>query len=59
MRKALNNCNTDITHKHPNYVARVVSEEGKIGRGHLDKFQDPEQQFPVIVTTSTHRSLIL
>jgi type I restriction enzyme R subunit len=52
MRKALNNCNIVITRKHPHYVARVVSEEGKIGRRHLDKFQDPEQQFPVIVTTS-------
>jgi type I restriction enzyme R subunit len=52
MRKALNNCNTDITRKHPNYVTRIVSEEGKIGLGHLSKFQDPEQPFPVIVTTS-------
>ena len=52
MRKALNNLNTDITQSHPNYVARVVSDEGKVGRGHLDKFQDPEQTYPVIVTTS-------
>jgi len=52
MRKALNNCNTDLTRQHPDYVARIVSEEGKIGRGHLDRFQDPEQPFPVIVTTS-------
>jgi type I restriction enzyme R subunit len=52
MRKALNNCNTDITRKHSNYVARVVSEEGKVGRRHLDKFRDPEQPYPVIVTTS-------
>jgi type I restriction enzyme R subunit len=52
MRKALNNCNTDITQKNPNYVARIVSEEGKVGRRHLDKFQDPEQPFPVIATTS-------
>lgn len=52
VRKALNNCNTDITHKHPNYVARVVWEEGKLGRTHLDRFRDPEQDFPVIVTTS-------
>jgi type I site-specific restriction endonuclease len=42
----------DITHKHPDYVARVVSEEGKVGRQYLDRFQDPEQEFPVIVTTS-------
>jgi type I restriction enzyme R subunit len=52
MRKALNNCNTDITPRHPDYVARIVSEEGKIGRRHLDRFQDPEQPFPVVVTTS-------
>jgi type I restriction enzyme R subunit len=52
MGKALNNCNQDITHKHPDYVARVVSEEGKVGRQYLDRFQDPEQKFPVIVTTS-------
>jgi len=52
MRKALINCNTDITRKHPNYVVRVVSDEGKVGRNYLDRFQDPEQDFPVIVTTS-------
>ena len=52
MRKALNNLNTDIAHKHPDYVARVVSDEGKVGRSHLDRFRDPEQDFPVIVTTS-------
>lgn len=52
MRKALNNCNTDITHQHADYVARVVSEEGKIGLRHLGRFQDPEQDLPVIVTTS-------
>jgi type I restriction enzyme R subunit len=52
MRKALNNCNLDIASKHSDYVARVVSEEGKIGRRHLDRFQDPEGEFPVIVTTS-------
>jgi len=52
MRKALINCNTDITRRQPDYVARVVSDEGKVGRRHLDNFQDPEQDFPVIVTTS-------
>jgi type I restriction enzyme R subunit len=31
---------------------RVVSDEGKYGRGHLDDFQDPEKKTPVIVTTS-------
>jgi type I restriction enzyme R subunit len=52
MRKALNNCNTDITRKHPDYVARVVSEEGKVGLRHLGRFQDPERDLPVVVTTS-------
>ena len=52
MRKALNNCNTDITRKHLDYVVRVVSDEGLVGRRHLDLFRDPEQKFPVVVTTS-------
>jgi type I restriction enzyme R subunit len=52
MCKILNNLNDDITRRHPDYVVRVVSDEGKVGRGYLDRFQDPEQTFPVIVTTS-------
>ena len=52
MRKALNNCNTDIVKDHPEYVVRVVSDEGSIGRGYLDRFMDPEKLVPVVVTTS-------
>ena len=52
MRKALNNLNADLTRIHPHYVERVVSDEGSVGRGHLDDFQDPEKQTPVILTTS-------
>jgi type I restriction enzyme R subunit len=52
MRTALINCNTDITQKHADYVVRIVSDEGKIGLHHLGRFQDPEQAFPVIATTS-------
>lgn len=52
MRKALINCNAEITRQHPDYVVRVVSDEGKVGRRHLDGFQDPEETYPVIVTTS-------
>jgi type I restriction enzyme R subunit len=37
-----------VTH----YVERVVSDEGSVGRGHLDDFQDPENPKPVILTTS-------
>jgi type I restriction enzyme R subunit len=52
MRNALAACNTDLMKQHPNYIARVVSDEGKVGRGHLDNFQDPEKDIPVILTTS-------
>ncbi len=52
MRNALARCNADAMRQHPNYVARVVSDEGSVGRGHLDDFQDPEKDVPVILTTS-------
>lgn len=52
MRLALHNANHDLTKEHPHYVARVVSDEKKVGRGHLDNFQDPEKDVPVILTTS-------
>src|ERR1019366_9201239 len=52
MRKALNNCNADLVKDHPDYVARVVSDEGKIGRGFLDRFTELESLVPAIVTTS-------
>jgi len=52
MRFALHKANHDLTKEHPHYVARVVSDEGKTGRGHLDDFQDPEKDVPVILTTS-------
>ncbi|MBI3165933.1 MAG: DEAD/DEAH box helicase family protein [Chloroflexi bacterium] len=52
MRKALNNLNADLSRIHVHYVERVVSDEGAVGRGHLDNFQDPEKEVPVILTTS-------
>ena len=52
MRRALNNLNTDLVQNHPDYVARVTSEEGKIGKGHLSRFQELETVSPVILTTS-------
>jgi type I restriction enzyme R subunit len=52
MVKAIRSCNTDITRDRADYVVRIVSDEGQIGRRHLDRFQDPERDFPVIVTTS-------
>jgi len=52
MRIALNNLNADLVRTQRDYVERVVSDEGSVGRGHLDNFQDPEKQTPVILTTS-------
>ncbi|MCX5904573.1 MAG: DEAD/DEAH box helicase family protein, partial [Proteobacteria bacterium] len=43
MRRALSNLNSDLVKQYPDYVCRVVSEEGTIGRGHLSR---------VILTTS-------
>src|SRR3990172_7443280 len=50
MRRALNNLNTDLVQQHPDYVCRITSEEGDIGRGHLSKFQELETLTPTIVT---------
>jgi type I restriction enzyme R subunit len=52
IRKALNNLNADLVKDYPDYVCRVVSDEGDIGRGHLSRFQELETESPVILTTS-------
>ena len=52
MRAALTKLNPDLMAQYPNYVCRVTSDEGDIGRGHLGRFQDVETQAPVILTTS-------
>jgi type I restriction enzyme R subunit len=52
MRRGLNNLNTDLIHQYPDYVCRVTSDEGGVGRGHLSNFQDVERRTPVILTTS-------
>lgn len=52
MRHALAKLNPDLLQQFPDYVCRVTSEEGDIGRGHLSRFQDLETTTPVILTTS-------
>jgi len=52
MRRALTNLNSDLVRQNPDYVCRVTSEEGDIGRGHLSNFQDVERPTPVVLTTS-------
>ncbi len=52
MRFALNNLNADLTQQYPDYVVRVTADEGRTGRGHLDRFMELETTTPTIVTTS-------
>ena len=52
MRRLLNNLNADLAKRHPDYVCRVTSDEGDIGKGHLGRFQELETDTPVILTTS-------
>ncbi len=52
MRRELNNRNADLVRDHPDYVCRVTADEGKIGAGHLSRFQELETLTPVILTTS-------
>lgn len=47
----------DMINKHkeikdPYYCVRVTSDEGKIGRGLLEKFQDNDKDIPTIITSS-------
>lgn len=52
MRMAINNHCAELAQRYPDYVVRIVADEGDIGRGHLSHFQDPEISTPAIVTTS-------
>lgn len=52
LRREISNLNTDLVQQYPDYVVRIVSEEGDIGKGHLGRFMDIDEPIPVVVTTS-------
>lgn len=52
MRGLVSNLNADLVIDNPDYVCRVTSDEGDIGKGHLSRFQDIETTTPVVLTTS-------
>jgi len=52
MRRILNNFDSELVRKYPNYVCRVTADEGVVGKGHLSDFQELETVTPVILTTS-------
>lgn len=51
-RRELSNLNSDLLQQYPDYIVRIVSEEGDVGKGHLSKFMDIDESIPVVVTTS-------
>ncbi|PIN89355.1 restriction endonuclease [Candidatus Pacearchaeota archaeon CG10_big_fil_rev_8_21_14_0_10_34_76] len=51
MRRALANENADLIKKNKKYVMRITGDDN-IGKKHIDKFIDPAEKYPVIVTTS-------
>lgn len=51
-RRELSNLNNDLVRQYPDYIVRIVSEEGDIGKGHLSRFMDIDEVIPVVVTTS-------
>ena len=50
--KALRNLNTDITKDNPDYITRITSDAGVVGKGHLDDFKDVEDKTHIIAVTS-------
>lgn len=51
MRQALVNENADLVKENGKYIMRITGDE-PTGKAELDNFIDPEQRYPVIVTTS-------
>ena len=51
MRQALVNQNADLCAEHRKYVMRITGDSPE-GKAELDPFINPEERFPVIVTTS-------
>lgn len=51
MRQALINENPDLISENRKYVMRITGDNEE-GKNELDNFIDPEQRYPVIVTTS-------
>ena len=44
--------NQEMMQQFPDYICRITSDEGDVGKGHLGHFKDVEKPTPVIVTTS-------
>jgi len=51
-RREFSNLNSDLVKQYPDYVVRIVSDEGDVGKGHLGRFMDIDEPIPVVVTTT-------
>lgn len=51
MRQALINENSDLVAENRKYIMRITGDNEE-GKNELDNFIDPEQRYPVVVTTS-------
>ncbi len=51
MRSALINCNSDLAKDNPKYIMQITGDNDE-GKRELDNFTNPEEPYPVIVTTS-------
>lgn len=52
MIKELRNLNSDITKTNPDYITRITSDAGDVGKGHLYKFKDVLDETHIIAVTA-------
>lgn len=52
MIKELRNLNSDITRTNPDYITRITSDAGDVGKGHLYKFKDVLDETHIIAVTA-------
>ena len=52
MRDAISRLVPEFLSQNSDYVCRITSDEGEVGRNLLERFQDVDSSSPVIVTTS-------
>lgn len=52
MIKELRNLNSDITRTNPDYITRITSDAGDVGKGHLYQFKDVLDEIHIIAVTA-------
>lgn len=52
VREELLKLNRDLMQMHRDWVVRITADEGDLGKALLERFQQPDEPSPVVVTTS-------